>query len=206
MLTVRSFDAEGTGLGYERLSEIFIESYSKRPWSEFNYCPQCKGIDDFGPYASFGEEDGKTLCPMCGTNLIPFWSIDRVRKYIEIARANEGFDGFLVYNNGDLVSFYWGYEHTPVELQSMFDGKKCFYLDVVWVDRKLRFVKTLISILDTMKDFISKVKSSGYEIYTMRTHREALGVQKIALKYYNFVPTNITSNDDTNRLFWVVYL
>lgn len=132
----------------------FGQIWSDFPWDEDRKCPDCpEGQNNFG--SSFSE----SVCPICGTNLEPFWKPEEVRQEIRTQLRIPSAIGYLAFNGPQIVGFTWGY---PVDL--VFQGFSYFI-------PKLKLRIPLTSTLVT-KIF----KSTGFSLRTPVFYIDEVGI------------------------------
>lgn len=109
------------------IAPVLREDYRYPPWNEDRMCPNCKGPDDFGPLHAYGT-DGSEHCPHCKSKLVPFWSDERLARYLETAQQQPNFLFLSVYEDGKFASWLWGYDTDRFTLVT--GGATGFYIDV----------------------------------------------------------------------------
>lgn len=116
------------------LAGFFQSFYGKPPFNEDHWvCNQCSPPTD--PSLGIRSESRFWIpgrCPICQSELVKFWSGDRIREYL---LHIQGFPGFWMYAafavGGSLVGWIWGFDKN-------FDGDQYWYIDFIGVDPRLR--------------------------------------------------------------------
>jgi len=176
------------------LSRIFTEFYCGKPWNEYLCCPVCKPLNDFGPLHTYGRDECTTKmlgsCPQCGSLLVPFWSEDRLRKYIfEINEIGE-----VIFIDNEPAAWWRG---------RMIDSGKTLYLDVIAILPKFRQLPFREKIIDYFRKEINRYhRKKGVDRFLSRTHKKAIHV-RLFLKIFGFIEAE-DSHDDPERSYWVI--
>lgn len=118
------------------------------PWNEGFFCPVCKPATDYSPAHVFpGGRIHAGQCPDCGTTTMPFWSADRVRRYIERSVATPDFHGVVLRHCSKTVGWSWGYRLNQYFTELLFgDRLPVFYVDMLMIlpqYRRDRYVEAL---------------------------------------------------------------
>ncbi len=177
-----------------KLSQLFTEFYKRKPWNEYLYCPSCKQFGDFGPIHTYGfeecEKSGIVKCPICGSQLIPFWSEDRLYKYI--FETNEV--GEVIFIDGDPAAWWRG---------RRIDSGKTLYLDVIAILPEFRHTPFREVVIDYFRNEINRYRlEKGITRFLSRTHKRMTHV-RLFLKIFGFVETE-ASIEDPDRSYWVL--
>lgn len=208
-LTVKPFKPELVG-SWEQWSDYYVLFHKGDPWNEFLWCSSCSSgsIDKFGPVGTIGEKEANegqldtgSPCPKCGSTLETFWSVSRVRSYIEESIEKEGFDGVVGFVSEKLLFWFWGYLKTPPELVGITEGPS-FYIDVIASEpttRKEFLYESAIYFLHWIQHATDRF---GVKNLIMRTHKNAFHVTVLAY-LMGFHSTEIPSQEDGDRFFWV---
>lgn len=178
----------------EVLTTSFREFYERDPWNEYLRCPVCNPFDDFG---SPGRYEDKTLdrCLVCGSNLEPYWSEDRVRHYFVDATGKPGFVGVVGKSeSGEIVAWTWGYHISEISELSDLE-QNGIYVDIIGVLPEYRD--------DSLSVFIEGHAigiERGYKYFVTRTHVKAEYVHRaMTAAGYSYLRGSTVEQD---REYW----
>jgi hypothetical protein len=192
------FDAEA--IGYDRLSLMMSDAYRGEPWNELLKCVSCYGIDDFGPSASFGEDEVRTRdlrsCPECGSELIAYWAPDRIREYVRQLQSRERFLGISVLDDETPAGWLWGYELRSSDSVPYGSGSG-MYIDVICTAAEYRNALVAWTLI---VEFISSAWRGKYSFLVSRTHARAANIRRLfqRLGFSEHRP----SDTDPDRTYW----
>ena len=187
MLETRTWERRTLDLDW--LSQIYIGFFGGEPWNEYLICPRCKPADDFGPNHTWGNAGPPTSCPLCGSNLTPFWSRERLESYLFGRSQNEG---FVVYYNNQVAAWQMGYPMS----------RERFYVDIIAILPEYRKDPGLEAFLVVFKDFVKSKKVEGYQAIVARTHKRARQV-RLLFRWLGFHEEQ-ESKEDPERSYWVL--
>jgi len=173
------------------LSFWFTEFFKHEPWNEYLMCPRCKN-QDYGPTHTYGIEEvlakGLRRCPVCGAELVLFWSEERVMSYL---LSKPGNYGEVVFYDNEVAGWWRGY---PV-------GPESFYIDVVAVLPRFRKELGVGFFLEEFKKALEKKRQEGFKHFITRTHKRAKNIRAL-LSRIGFQEKE-ASEEDKNRTYWV---
>ncbi len=152
----------------EVLTKSFVAWFEGEPWLERFRCPSCNGFCDFGSTGRYAEW-GNGLCEVCGTALMPYWSLERVVEYYFDAARRQGFNQILGKDEQGVVqSWAWGYDlRANPGFEDMPAGG--FYGDHVGVASEYRGVDSF----DIMVRGWEILEGLGFRYMVIRTHQQA---------------------------------
>jgi len=197
-LRVEPFDADA--IGYHKLSLMMSDAYRGEPWNELLKCVSCAGFDDFGPSASFGEDEvqsrGLKTCPACESGLISYWAPDRIREYIRQLRSHERFFGISVFDGEAPAGWLWGYE-LPYSDSAPYGSGSGMYIDVICTAAEYRNALVAWTLI---VEFISSAWRGKYSFLVSRTHARAANIRRLfqRLGFSEHRP----SDTDPDRTYW----
>ena len=191
-LLIRNVNAQEVTSLSLKLSDAFQGFFEEEPWCEYVICSNCKLSDDFGPTHSWGKSDNPLRCPVCKTQLTPYWTMERTQKYLTL--HCEAF-GRIAFENDLPVAWVWGYPHPT--------NPKAYYLDTVGILAKVR-KNNVRTFFGHSTLFMHDLIEMGYEEVITRTHVKAKKV-RLLLAMQGF-KEQIASEEDPERTYWIVSL
>lgn len=195
MLTYHHVGTSEMPLGV--LTESFVTWFESEPWLERFRCPSCNKFCDFGSFGRYAER-GNGYCAVCGTALLPYWTLERVAEYYFDAARRPGFNQILGKDEqGDVQSWAWGYNlRSNPGFESLPNGG--FYGDHVGVASRYRGADSF----DIMMRGWEILESLGFRYMVIRTHQGADYVHNF-LSTIGYVPLDhYASESDRVYMVW----
>lgn len=187
--------AQPEDMPLDRLADSFRDWFMRDPWLENYRCPQCNDPCDFGATGRYADDIGS--CPVCGTDLVPYWTDQRVADYFGDASSRPNFHLYLGLDQSDQARVWvWGYAHREVSQLAGLPGNG-IYVDHIGVDPTYAGDDAFEIFWQAHRE----CKLQGAEFFVTRTHRKAHYVKE-AMSYfgYEFFEYCESEND---REYWI---
>lgn len=182
-------------LPLELLSSFWVAWFEAEPWAERFRCPLHNAIDDF---SSVGRFKDPGTCPDCGTNLVPYWTQDRIDTYLREVFAKRKFWCFAGIKAGKVVAWAWGYSADDIkEFDDLPRGG--LYIDHIGFDPSHKEDE----VGAMLEQGWEAASSRGFSFVVTRTHKHATYVMEAIAPYgYRFLRD---CKAEPDREYWAMF-